>query len=738
MPKASEKEKTFNILEKEVNVISAVNNAKLGPYLDIFKHYPENILLQPLGILTGFFKINDFSEESAYIVNFLSSLLKKEYYANPRRSIDNSLDSALRKVNLALSEIAKEGNINWLGKIEGAVCVLEKNNLHFSVCGNSKLLLIRNQIVTEISKDLSPEEIEPNPLKTFANVSSGRLEKEDKIIVCSEDIFDIFSLNELKKGANRFQKEKFVQFVKTALTNKLEMTGTIIIDLFEKKEEKAAPRKKEIEAVNVFSKKTFEKKPPKIDDLKEILKKEDDTEYTDEKTGHIYIQGERNEEKEKNKESFLTICWFLTKEKSIDFYYWLKNKSRRKLLLAGRSLAKLSKEIVEKTKKKIEEKRKEREVAKSEQLKTIKETTTQEENISEPIQSLFEKKQEQLEKKTKTPEKLNRFSIFSRFIPNFGKTKAIFSSLGSKQKIYTILIIAVIFVLPLVFIKIQNSIKSKKEAANQVQEKVPDERELLSQEKNIIFLESLNSAFQLEGVKIITTLNDRLLAATPEKIVSWKKDERPSEYSLPENSGKILAMTPMEDLNLILILTDKKKVFSWSPASSSFIDNSIEFPGNSDIKAIAAYLTYLYVADKNSNQIYRYPRAEGGFGSKTEWLKENVNFSDEMSMAIDENVYIVENGQMTKLFKGKIQPFMVEQSVKPFTIDKVIAKNEMESIYFIDKKQGRIFAHSKDGSLLRQYYNENIKGSVDFTVDESNQNVYIILRDGSISFFTLN
>lgn len=731
MPKASEKEKTFNILEKEVNVISAVNNAKLSPYLDIFKHYPENILLQPLGILTGFFKINDFGDESAYIVNFLSSLLKKEYYANPRRSIDNSFDSALRKVNLALSEIAKEGNINWLGKIEGVVCVLEKNNLHFSVCGSSKLLLIRNQMVTEISKDLSPEEIEPNPLKTFTNVSSGRLEKEDKIIVCSEDILNIFSLNEIKKGANRFPKEKFVQFIKTALTNKLEITGTIIIDLFEKKEEKTTPRKKEAEIANVFSEKTFEKKSPKIDNLKEILKKEDDTEYTDGKTGHIYIQGGKIEKKEKNKGEIFAAFWFSAKEKLIDFYYWLKNKSRRKLLLAGKSLVNLGKEIAEKIRQKMEETRRKRETEKREQMETTKGNDISKENIPELTQN-------QSGEKMEIPKKFEKFSIFSRFIPNLGRIKEIFSALGSRQKVYTILIIAVIFVLPLVFIKIQNSIKSKKEAANQVQEKVPNEREILSQEKNIVFLESLNSVFQLKEARAITILNDRLLTATPEKIISWKKNEDPSEYLLPENYGKISAITPMEDLNLILIITDKKKVVSWSPASPTFTDNSIKFPENSEIKAAAAYLTYLYIADKNSSQIYRYPRAEGGFGSETEWLKESINFSDEISMAIDENVYIAENGQITKLFKGKIQPFMIEQSIKPFNADKIITKNGMESIYFIDKKQGRIFVHSKDGTLLRQYYNEDIKESNDFTIDETSKIAYIISKNGSISFFNLD
>jgi len=730
MPKISEKEKVFNILEKEVNVISAVNNAKLAPYLDIFEHYPENILLQPLGILTGFFRINDFSEESAYIVNFLSSLLKKEYYANPKRSIDNSFDSALRKVNLALSEIAKEGNINWLGRIEGAVCVLEKNNLHFSVCGNSKILLIRNQIITEVSKDLSSEEKEPNPLKTFANVSSGRLDNGDKIIVCSEDIFDIFSLNEIKKGSVRFQKEKFVQFVKTALTNKLEIIGTIIIDLFEKNEEKSAAQKKNIETLNVFSEKTFEKNTPKINNLKEILKKEDKNEYTDEKTGHIYIQEEKNGEMEKG--NSYAGYWIVAKEKLFDFYCWFKNKSRKELLSIGKSITKARKEITAKIKKRQEEKRIEKAELEKKQAE-ITENNPATSEISTQKETFFKLIGQEPERKKEAEKNIR----FARFIPGIGKIKTIFSSLSGKQKLYTIAVIAIIFIFPLVFIKIQNSIKNKS-VSEQIQEKVPDEREVLSKEKNITFLKLLTSITKLEDARNATVLNEKLLIATPDKIISWARNEEVKDYLLPENSGKILAMTAMEDLNLVLILTDQKKIISWSPASPVFKDNQIEFPENSDIKSMAAYMTYLYVADKNSGKIYRYPRAEGGFGIRTEWSKENINLSDGTSMAIDENIYLNDGEQVIKLFKGNVQPFMIEQPAKNFNVDKIITGNKMGSIYLADKAQGRIFEYSKDGSLIRQYYHEDIKGSVDFAIDESNQSVYIILHDGSISFFTFN
>ena len=156
MPATSLKNKdVIKELEKTISPILVVNNSSLKPYVELFEYEPENIYQQPLGSLVGFFEVKEFSEDSAYIVNFLTSVLKKEYYINPKRPVTESLDSALHKVNMALSELAKHGNVEWLGKLNAAICVLEKNNTHFSVSGDAKIFLYRKQGLSEISEDFT-------------------------------------------------------------------------------------------------------------------------------------------------------------------------------------------------------------------------------------------------------------------------------------------------------------------------------------------------------------------------------------------------------------------------------------------------------------------------------------------------------------------------------------------------------------------------------------------------------
>src|SRR6266568_3731172 len=80
-------------LEKKISPVLVVNNSSLKPYVELFDYAPENIYQQPLGSLVGFFEVKEYSDDSAYVVNFLTSVLKKEYYINPRRPVTESLDS---------------------------------------------------------------------------------------------------------------------------------------------------------------------------------------------------------------------------------------------------------------------------------------------------------------------------------------------------------------------------------------------------------------------------------------------------------------------------------------------------------------------------------------------------------------------------------------------------------------------------------------------------------------------
>jgi len=153
--KRQEKTKALPELKTSVTEVLVVSGRTFQPFIRTFSYVGENISKSNLGTLFGVFEIDDQSEDSAYVVNFLASVAKKEYFNNPRRGAIESFEAALHKINLALAELVKHDNIAWLGKLHGTIGVLEKNNFHFSVTGQAKILLLRDDELAEISAGLA-------------------------------------------------------------------------------------------------------------------------------------------------------------------------------------------------------------------------------------------------------------------------------------------------------------------------------------------------------------------------------------------------------------------------------------------------------------------------------------------------------------------------------------------------------------------------------------------------------
>ena len=214
-PKKTERKSL--LLEASFEDILVCSNKAARPLLEVFIFEPENVDQKNLGTLFGIFEVTDSSEDSSYIVNYLLSVIKKEYFSKPKRAPIESFEAALHKGNLALSKIAEHGNVAWIGKLNAIIAIIEKNNLHLTQAGDTSAFLFRSNLLTNVSEGLSSPEAASNPLKTFVNVSSGRMEKTDKLIITTESIFDIFSLEEIKKSIIRFSRENFVQFLKTHL-----------------------------------------------------------------------------------------------------------------------------------------------------------------------------------------------------------------------------------------------------------------------------------------------------------------------------------------------------------------------------------------------------------------------------------------------------------------------------------------------------------------------------------------
>jgi len=721
--------KKITEMESFFEEILVCNDKENRPFLEVFVHEPENITQKDLGALLGIFEINDNSEDSSYIVNYLISVIKKEYFSRPKRGAVESFEAALHKANLALAKLAEYGNINWIGKINALCAVAEKQNLHLTQTGNTLALLLRNGYLTNISEDLSPDNLKPNPLKTFVNISSGKLENQDKLIIITDNILDVLDLEEIKNNALNFSEKDFAQFLRTVLVNKLEKAAALVVDIREK-EELVLPVSRKAEKMNVFSNSVFSKPALKRKMAPEVKMEKIPDQFLPpkEKTpkvGHIYIKESAKPEKFEKISSFflfkkkayfdqsgslLQIQAKKVGEKIQPFLkslktYPFKEKIIRIGLFFGRLLALIFsffKDCVVWIINRF--------------FRLFKKSAPAIANIESDF-SPGEVSVPSMEKKF-------------RFFPDFYILRKLFARMTGKQKLYALVIIFLIFVVPVFIVKIQKNMEQKK-LASQIVETAPVIIPL-ENEPGLTRLENLNSAvnFSEEIVRLIN-LKDKIFAFSDKKIFDLENQQ---EFAIPETFKKIEVASGINDLDLIILINPQGKALAFSPVSKKFQDNILNLPESAKIILAGTYLTYLYLVDSANNQIYRYPRAEGGFGEKINWKKEDFDIARASDIAINENIYLAEPENLLKLFRGKKQDLTIEETPAKILPFKVAAKINGQNIWILDKANSRVVKLDLTGKILAQYYHPEIADSTDFAVNEDTNTVYFSAENTVQSF----
>lgn len=783
------------------------------PFIEILIEEPQNVSRQNLGTLVGIFQIDDYSEDSSYIVNYLISIIKKEYFTRPNHGVIESFEAALHKANLALSKLASHENIGWIGHLNAVCAVIEKNNLLLSQTGNASALLLRGKTLTEITEK-TPEQANLNPLKTFQDVISGRIEKNDKLLFATKELFDLFSLEEIKRSALKFDREKFVRFLDTATVNELDQSAVLVVEIEEKKEDfsPSVPIQNSPK-INAFSQKTFRKESPvrpektkkpsakHQDDflinqekqgLVQLLKK-DSTNFVDEKTGHIYIKEESIYlEKDENNAPIFAFAEIINK------FTVYGAKAGQTIKKNSQIFSNSTKTLFTKTKERLLPTKVEKRVASLEA--SLAQKITAEKEALEPakkIEYLTPKKELFLpfllwikklplkikQHSPKAKEKLTDLAVLllrgpvrlllvatnqakliwnkllehkfhlptssslpkhkkntpptaevkkeqywgKAFWPSFSRLLQIAKDLDKKQRYAAFLIALGILIVPYWIANWR--VDQPKKTETTVVEYLPPEKLPLEKDKNVFRIEKVNAIHPTPGEKI-TTLNSILFVQTGNTIIQ-PQDQK--EFPLPEGFENPELFFGMEDLNLLFVVKDNHTI-SLSPITGKFQPNTLAFPIESRIADAKTYLTYVYLLDSANNQIYRIPRAEGGFGEKTDWLKETLNLSEAKSLAINENIFLLNGNNILKLFRGKKIEFSLEDTETPILPDKLYAENSDSVLYVLDKTNARIVKLDNNGQILAQFHHKTLSNATDFSVSAENNLVYISDEEGVKSF----
>ncbi len=751
-------------MQSVITPLTIIGNDRLAPYIQVFTHQPENITQHALGTLFGIFKIDDISVDSAFIVNFLVSEFKKEYYGNPRRTPAGSFEAGLNRINIALSELAKQGNIAWIGKIESALCALEKNGmLHFSATGPAHIALMREGSLSLISDGLAPEATAPNPLKTFIEISSGKLHPEDLVILGTHELFEFLPKEKMERNAKHFSYEEFTRFLHTALVNEFDLCGTVTVLLNKRapipKTRKSSSSISPESIPNMFSAKAFRKHSGKKEGMIVTDPEEDSSTQRKNQEGHLYIQQQASSVNDSGQELRETLLMF--KERIANILDERITASQNTLRQWRRTLEKelsrrfkksspvkptpiISKDRVPNNGEPLVKKyntqqetpslqeisfiRPSQKTPDNRDQKTTEELKLEESSVTNIFDTIF--KNSTIKKigdllrtlwkkiRTLTPVILGVFQRYTRDLPKaFSHLSRFIQQLvqivpEQYRKIVPLALAIAIALIAFFLIpkKDNTKIQETPQEITQQEPALPDRSATFSQEKNVFFPKKEDEIALYTSqntIQNIFTFDEKTLLVLDDSSISIvPKEGAPENFPIPETNGTTLSATYMKDLSTLFVLTDKGSIVSFSPISKKFSNNSLVLEDPSTNKfLLGSYLTYLYVANTTQNTILRYPRAEaGGFGEPLTWLSNDsgVSLSDAIDMTIDGSIYLIKPTGITRLNNKKEDPLTIESPNNPAQFGSIFTQNESDALYVSDIKNNRILLFKKDGSIERQ------------------------------------
>lgn len=708
----AEKENWKKTWEIETFQTVVCREKKLTPFLNVFNFEGITPQQKKMGRLFGAIQVFDYQEKSAYLPNLVAQVIKKEFFKEEKRTSEESFEMALRKANLALTDLASHEIIGWLGKFHAVIGAIQENNFWFTQSGGGKIILVRKKIANEISAGLNNEENTTHPIKTFSNISSGTLEEEDKIIFATEGVFEKNRWEEFSRHITVFSSSELDNLLRSTIELEAENAGFVLINMHLNETveliKEINTNKDQVANLNFFGN---QEKTPEIKlSETEIPRKETFSEKTKndietspfEKEPELYIK-ENEPEKIIEENTLKEENFFDSTLKKITnwqekLFFWkhpkIKNSLAQLQYFSQNSLKKMD---------------------------CIKPNL----NFSssrKKISSFFQKTEKEIsDENSPTGSNASSFS----FIRN------IFNKRNQFIILFLLLILIVWFFLFFVF---------KKEKPTLSEETISDN--VNSEQKNNsssqINSTTLKELIDLpEKVQFSTFLKKQLYFVSENNTfyqVDISNQEKPNlkKIDLPSEVSAIKNIVSMNDLNLVFLITEKE-IFSYSPVTEKILSNEISnLPTNKT--ASFSYLTYLYLLDSSANQIVQYPRAGTGFGTQKNWLKEPADLNQAIDFSADDSIFVLfSDGKIVKYFRGKkITEFYLTKNNQKIISKKIQTSLDSEWLFLLSPEQKTVFKTDKNGQIIQEWTSEQLGNSQKMEVDFKNKTIFVFTENQKI------
>lgn len=182
------------------------------------------------------------------------------------------------------------------------------------------------------------------------------------------------------------------------------------------------------------------------------------------------------------------------------------------------------------------------------------------------------------------------------------------------------------------------------------------------------------------------------------------------------------------------------RVFTSTSDGLYELDNGrikIAYEGGEGI-LMGAYAGNLYLLDKSTSKIYRYPADDSGFGNKKEWLRSGIeiNLTGVRSMVIDGAIWVVsDQDELMKFSLGNPQNFGFNGIFPEIEkITDIFTDEESQFLYVLERDKKRVIVAGKDGEYKVQYKSEGMGDAGKLVVIEKEKKAFLLTSDRILSF----
>ena len=659
---------------------------------------PSNEREKKMGQLIVLAALSDFSPKNPQkeIIERIIKEMQTNYYRSEANkdnlNIEEIFEIILQKANQEFAKIIRISQNNWFKKINILVAIVKDEFIYFAQIGSLfSAFLIHEDKIIDIIEKVRAKNIPVNPLKLFSSITNGSISVNDSIFFTSSGIFDFIASEKIKRIINDLEVNSAILKFQNLLSNsksKNILAGAIIKN-------------------TLFNKRIENKFTKPISPNNTLLDLANQREKTDKILRPSFIRA-------------------LQKNWSNFFANW-KIKFPKKI----------------------------------------------KEKISNAPLILKEKK--------------NCLSVFIFRCPFLLKWINKFKSFSFLSKILFIasLILALLFICSAVWLARKQTYDNKIQKDNQLIKQIENKQNAVG--SALIYKDEKRAGKTLEE---ILKLSEKLSKDSPENLAKLQKIQEETEIQLNKLRKITVIENPLmladlnllnsqnENFNLVFLdqqlyfynqnnsifkfdFTDKKifSVFNGQQDNGLFENakqydkNSILFYNNAngfvklnvinknlesiklklpvetkDVNDFIVYSQKIYLLDSQNNQIYKYYPIQTGFGEKNNWIKDEINLNEGVSMAIDGFIYVLKsNGEVLKFLQGKKQEFVLknlELALKNPT--KIWTSFNSKYIYILDPSTKRLIIFDKQGNILTQYTSGKFIQLKDFVVNEGKNTVYIL------------